>query len=152
MSTSTLRTLQIQKVSQVYEPELSGCTEPVLSVEAELASGSSRAFLGRKPLRSSGSSCPKPQQAGCHGWRPEGSQRLHGKRPGLGLWGHTCHHKAQNNLLPLASFPCQRPELVRTRAACGEPRVLSPLRAGLCLIIEDSPHQWFGPEVHPEGL
>lgn len=121
-------------------------------MEAELASGSSRVFLGRKPLRSSGSSCPKPRRAGCHGWRPEGSQRLHGKRPGMGLWGHTCHRKAQNNLLPLASFPCQRSELVRQRATSGEPRVPSPLQAGLCLIFEDSLHQWFGPEVHPEGL
>lgn len=48
--------------------------------------------------------------------------------------GDMCHHKAQNNLFPLASLPLQRPQLVRQRTKSWD-----PLRMPLP-IFEDFPH------------
>lgn len=61
--------------------------------------------------------------------------------------GDTCHHKAQNNLLPLASLPFQRPKLVGKGPNPGTLETPKPALSKLLPVSQDFPHQWFGPVI-----
>lgn len=57
--------------------------------------------------------------------------------------GGTCHHRAQNNLLPLASLPFQRPEMIKKPNA-GTLEGLKPALNTPVPVFEDFPQRCFG--------
>jgi hypothetical protein len=97
---------------------------------------------------------PRPQKAGCHGCCPEapGDPMAQSQAWVSGAGGGGCHHESQNNSLPQASLPFQRPNWCSKGSSSEilkgpKPALGKPLSA-----FKDFPHQWFCLAIHSESL
>lgn len=117
--------------------------------------GSSGGFLGSKPFRNSDPSMlhppfSRPQKAGCHGCCPEVPGDPVAQSQAWVSGGRACHHEAQNNLLPVASLPFQRPNWSSKGPSPGTLKGPEPVSSKRLSVFEYFLQQWFSPEVYLE--